>query len=120
MRDLASDAMPDAKPFDAASAVSAAVEVARRAWALDGVEVTVEPHVAAPVRGRPAQLEQAVLHLLENARDAVLQRRRQEPEAPSRIAVSITAGATPGSVTIAVRSVPRRAGASNPTVLTVP
>ncbi|MDO9711316.1 two-component system sensor histidine kinase NtrB [Paracraurococcus lichenis] len=103
MRDLARDAAPDAEPFDAGAAVSAAVEVAQRAWALDRIEVTLEPHPAAPVRGRPAQLEQAVLHLLENARDAVLQRRRRESSAPARITVSIAAGATPGSVTIAVR-----------------
>lgn len=103
MRDLARDAAPDAEPFDAATAVSAAVEVARRAWALDRIEVTLEPHAEAPVRGRPAQLEQAVLHLLENARDAVLQRRQREPEAPARIAVSIVAGAPPGRVTVAVR-----------------
>lgn len=103
MRDLARDATPGAEPFDAAAAVVAAVEVARRAWALDRIEVTLEPHAEAPVRGRPAQLEQAVLHLLENARDAVLQRRQREPEAPARIAVSVASGATPGSVTIAVR-----------------
>ncbi|MEN0075929.1 MAG: ATP-binding protein [Paracraurococcus sp.] len=103
MRDLARDAPADAEAFDAAAAVDAAVEVARRAWALDGIEMAIEPHAGAPVRGRPAQLEQAVLHLLENARDAVLQRRRQEPDSPARIAVSVAAGATPGSVTIAVR-----------------
>ncbi|MFZ4409659.1 MAG: ATP-binding protein [Paracraurococcus sp.] len=103
MRDLARDAVPGAEPFDAAPAVTAAVEVARRAWALDRIEVTLEAPAEAPVRGRPAQLEQAVLHLLENARDAVLERRRREPEAPARITVSIAAGATPGSVTIAVR-----------------
>lgn len=103
MRDLASDPSPDEEPFDAAVAVAAAIEVARRAWALDRIEVVLEPHAEAPVRGRPAQLEQAVLHLLENARDAVLQRRQQEPEAPARITVSITAGGAPGSVSIAVR-----------------
>src|SRR4051812_48124011 len=54
MRDLARDAAPGAEPFDAAAAVSAAVEVARRAWALDRIEVTLEPHAEAPVRGRPA------------------------------------------------------------------
>ena len=102
MRELARDSSPGAEPFDASAAVAAAVEVARRAWALDRIEVTLEPHAEAPVRGRPAQLEQAVLHLLENARDAVLQRRLREPEAPARIAVSITAGASLGSVTIAV------------------
>jgi C4-dicarboxylate-specific signal transduction histidine kinase len=103
MRDLARDVPLAAEPFDAADAVAAAVEVARRAWALDRVEVALEPYAAALVRGRPAQLEQAVLHLLENARDAVLLRRRRDPEALARIAVSITAGASPGSVTIAVR-----------------
>ena len=54
MRDLARDASPGAEPFDAAAAVGAAVEVARRAWALDRIEVTLEPHAEAPVRGRPA------------------------------------------------------------------
>jgi C4-dicarboxylate-specific signal transduction histidine kinase len=103
IRDLAREPTPGDEPFDAATAVTAAVEVARRAWALDRVEVVLEPHAEAPVRGRPAQLEQAVLHLLENARDAVLQRRQRDPEAPARITVSIIGGATPGSVTIAVR-----------------
>ena len=103
MRDLAREPTPGDEPFDAAGAVTAAVEVARRAWALDRVEVVLEPHAEAPVRGRPAQLEQAVLHLLENARDAVLQRRQRDPAAPARITVSIIGGATPGSVTIAVR-----------------
>lgn len=103
MRDLARDPAPGAEPFDAAAAVSAAVEVARRAWALDRIEVVLEPHAEAPVRGRPAQLEQAVLHLLENARDAVLQRRQREADAPARITVSITGAGAPGSVTIAVR-----------------
>ena len=95
MRELAREPPRGDEPFDAAGAVTAAVEVARRAWALDRVEVVLEPHAEAPVRGRPAQLEQAVLHLLENARDAVLQRRRQRPEAPARITVSISAGADP-------------------------
>jgi len=103
MRDLAREPTAGDEPFDAATAVTAAVEVARRAWALDRVEVVLEPHAEAPVRGRPAQLEQAVLHLLENARDAVLQRRQREAEAPARITVSIIGAATPGSVTIAVR-----------------
>jgi PAS domain S-box-containing protein len=103
MRDLARDTPPAAEAFDAGVAVGAAVEVARRSWALDRVEVTLEPHAEAPVRGRPAQLEQAVLHLLENARDAVLARRRRDPDAPARIAVSVAAAAEPGSVTIAVR-----------------
>lgn len=103
MRQLARDTAPDAEPFDAGTAVSAAVEVARRAWALDGIEVTLEAPAETLVRGRPAQLEQAVLHLLENAHDAVLQRRRRDPDAPARITVSIVSEATPGNATIAVR-----------------
>ena len=53
MRDLASDAPAPAEPFDAATAMTAAVDVAGRAWAFDGVEVTLGPCDVAWVRGRP-------------------------------------------------------------------
>jgi histidine kinase len=44
---------------------------------------------AMPVRASAARLERAVLELLANARDAVLERRRTEPEAPARIEVGL-------------------------------
>jgi C4-dicarboxylate-specific signal transduction histidine kinase len=61
--------------------------------------------VSAPLllRGRSFQFEQAVLHLLENAREAILRRRQADPDAPARIAVRLAAGAVPGTVAVSVR-----------------
>jgi C4-dicarboxylate-specific signal transduction histidine kinase len=105
MRELARDAPGATEVFDAAAIAAATVEVAQRAWQLERIEVVLEPIGAAtvPVHGRAAQLEQALLHLLENARDAVTRRRLLEPDAPGRITVSLTTGAEPGSAVIAVR-----------------
>jgi C4-dicarboxylate-specific signal transduction histidine kinase len=57
------------------------------------------------VRGSAARLEQAVLHLLSNARDAVLERRRTDPLAPARIDVELRheAGPQAGRIAIEVR-----------------
>lgn len=103
MRDLARDTPGEAEAFDAAAAAGAAVEVARRTWALDRIEIQLDAPAPAPVLGRPAQFEQALLNLLENARDAVLRRRRQEPDAPAHILVSLQAGPQPGRVILAVQ-----------------
>ncbi|MCO6418617.1 ATP-binding protein [Siccirubricoccus sp. KC 17139] len=105
MRELARDAPSGAESFDAVATAAATVELARRSWQLEGLEVSLElPGTSfLPVHGREAQLEQALLHLLENARDAVLRRRAQDPAAPARITVSLTAGAEPGRAVIAVR-----------------
>jgi PAS domain S-box-containing protein len=103
MRELARDAPGEAETFDAASAAAAAVGVAQRAWALDRVEIALDAPGQAPLHGRAAQFEQALLHLLENARDAVLRRRRQEPDAEARIWVSLRAGPGPGQITLAVQ-----------------
>ncbi|SDB57373.1 two-component system sensor histidine kinase NtrB [Belnapia rosea] len=103
MRELARDTPGEAETFDAAEAAAAAVEVARRSWSLDRIEVTLDASEPAPVLGRPAQFEQALLHLLENARDAVLRRRRQEPDALAQIQVTLRAGPQPGQMTLAVQ-----------------
>ncbi|WP_149537527.1 PAS domain-containing sensor histidine kinase [Siccirubricoccus phaeus] len=105
MRELARGASSETESFDAAATAAATVEIARRSWQLEGLEVALEMPGPGrlPVRGRAAELEQALLHLLENARDAVLRRRAADPAAPARITVSLTAGAEPGRVVIAVR-----------------
>ena len=103
MRELARDTPGAAETFDAAEAATAAVEVARRSWALDRIEVAIDAPEPAPVLGRPAQFEQALLHLLENARDAVLRRRRQEPDAPAQIHVALHPGPHRGQMTLAVQ-----------------
>jgi C4-dicarboxylate-specific signal transduction histidine kinase len=103
MRELARDAPGAAEAFDAAEAAAGAVEIARRSWALDRIEITIDARRPAPVLGRSTQFEQALLHLLENARDAVLRRRRQEPDAPAQIHVTLEAGPRPGQIMLAVQ-----------------
>jgi PAS domain S-box-containing protein len=103
MRELARDAPGEAETFDASIAAAAAVEVARRSWALDRVEISLHAPGPVPLLGRAAQFEQALLHLLENARDAVLRRRRQEPDAAAQIWVSLRVGPRPGQITLAVQ-----------------
>ncbi|RYI36278.1 MAG: PAS domain S-box protein [Acetobacteraceae bacterium] len=103
MRELAWDTPGEAGTFDAAAAASAAVEVARRAWALDRVEITFKAPHTVPLHGHAAQFEQALLNLLENAKDAVLRRRRSEPDAPAQIQVSLDVGPQPEQITLSVQ-----------------
>ncbi len=58
--------------FNPIACVDAAASMVREQYRLDGVEVrTVLPKVAPQVSGQPIRLEQVVLNLLANARDAV-------------------------------------------------
>ncbi|SOE01688.1 PAS domain S-box-containing protein [Caenispirillum bisanense] len=63
--------------FDAAAAARAALALVDHAFTGDGIAVHLDlpPTGLAWVRGRPVQLEQVILNLLTNARDAVLERR---------------------------------------------
>ncbi|MBW8270743.1 two-component system sensor histidine kinase NtrB [Caldovatus aquaticus] len=92
-------------PFDAAEAVAAVAAVASRQYAIEGtVELTLDrPPGTIPVQGRRAKLEQALLQLIANAHDAVLERRSREPGAPARIVVALRADHAGGVVAIAVR-----------------
>ncbi|CAA9289312.1 MAG: hypothetical protein AVDCRST_MAG08-4496 [uncultured Acetobacteraceae bacterium] len=103
MRDLVRDVPEEVEDFDAAPPLAAAVGVARRAWALEGLEMSLEVSAPLLLRGRSSQFEQAVLHLLENAREAILRRRQADPDAPARIAVRLAPGSTPGTVAVSVR-----------------
>jgi len=61
--------------FNPIECVAAAASMVREQYRLDGVEVrTVLPKVAPQVFGQPIRLEQVVLNLLANARDAVFSR----------------------------------------------
>ncbi len=90
IRALAGDEFRDPETFDAAPAVAAALQVAATQYGADGLtfESTAQD-TPAFVRGNPARLEQALLALLANARDAVRDRRMQDPGAPARIAVAL-------------------------------
>lgn len=62
--------------FNPIMCVDAAASMVREQYRLDGVEVrTVLPKVAPQVSGQPIRLEQVVLNLLANARDAVFSRK---------------------------------------------
>jgi PAS domain S-box-containing protein len=76
--------------FDAAGPVAAAVRVATTQYGAEGIELSFQaPEDALPVQGSPARLEQAVLQLLSNARDAVGERRVRDPAAPARIDIAL-------------------------------
>ncbi len=90
IRALAGDESRPAETFDAAEAVGAALRVAVAQNGADGIAYAPwEPTGPVPVRGHRARLEQAVLALLSNARDAVLDRLDRDPDAPARIAVTL-------------------------------
>jgi PAS domain S-box-containing protein len=76
--------------FDAVRVVDLALRQAAIAYAAEGVEVALRSQASRlPVRGVPSRLEQALLQLLANARDAVLERRATDPDAPACIIVTL-------------------------------
>ncbi len=84
--------------FDAAEAVRDACTLAQQELA--SAEVTVEIIEAGarpPVRGHQSLLEQVMLNLLLNARDAILSRREVEPGLPGHVQVTLE-GSTAGLV----------------------
>jgi PAS domain S-box-containing protein len=90
IRALAGGDGEEAGRFDAIAPVQAAQRIAATQYAAEGITLSLQPAgEALPVRGSPARLEQAVLHLLANARDAVAERRLKEPEAAARIDMAL-------------------------------
>jgi PAS domain S-box-containing protein len=90
IRALAGDGAQDAERFDAAEPAAAALRAAATQYDADGLSLELEgAPEALPVQGSRARLEQAILQLLANARDAVAERRRCDPAAPSRIVLSL-------------------------------
>ncbi|WP_439550267.1 sensor histidine kinase [Falsiroseomonas sp.] len=90
IRALAAAEAGAAETFDATGVVGAAVWTADGQYAPDGIALSFSaPPGAVAVTGTPARLEQAVLHLLSNARDAVLEARATGVTSPARIAVSL-------------------------------
>ncbi|MGE0256244.1 MAG: PAS-domain containing protein [Alphaproteobacteria bacterium] len=67
------------EPFDANASVRQAVRLVEDQYRLDDVTVTcLLPEGPAIVRGHPIRLEQVVLNLLSNGRDAIMARRQRE------------------------------------------
>jgi signal transduction histidine kinase len=90
--------------FDAAPVVAATVGTLARQAVTQGIEVVLEPSPGPlRVRGQPARLEEALLHLLTNAREAVAAAQARNPGAPARIAVRLEANRQAGEAVIEVR-----------------
>ncbi|WP_270938230.1 sensor histidine kinase [Falsiroseomonas oryzae] len=102
IRGLAGDEPDGGEAFDAAVAVGAALRIAGTQYAADGIDFALHAdEQPLGVRGSAGRLEQAVLQLLANARDAVVERRLAEPDAPARIDVFLRREA--GRVVVEVR-----------------
>jgi PAS domain S-box-containing protein len=102
IRALAVDESRRAETFDPSDAVTAALQRAAAQYAPDGIVMRLEGAAeGALVRGNPARLQQAVLQLLANARDAVLERRLRDPAAPAHISVALRRDR--GSIVVEVR-----------------
>ena len=102
IRALAGEEPRDVAWFDAAEPIASALRIAATQYAPDAITLALEGGgVRLPVRGSPPRLEQAVLQLLSNARDAVQERRLREPRVTARIEVALHRAA--GVVAVEVR-----------------
>jgi len=92
--------------FDPALCIMQAVNMIESQLYAEGIAITARyPIGTHGVRGRPVHLEQVLLNLLTNARDAVLHRWRAEvPDSPFRGAITVegAARASDGYLTIQV------------------
>jgi PAS domain S-box-containing protein len=102
MRSLAGAEADSGSRFDAAEPVSSAFRLVSAQAAAEGIAMTL--HAAdrpLPVQGSAGRLEQAVMNLLANARDAIQERRRAEPDAPAAVEVALLEQA--GTAVVEVR-----------------
>lgn len=95
------------QPSRAADAVEGALQVVGAHFRLDNIEAVTQVEPDLPeVLCRQDQLEQVIINLLQNARDAIVERRARAPaELPGRIRVSVAcepSGGPAGTVRIEV------------------
>jgi PAS domain S-box-containing protein len=94
----------DTGSFDPAQPVRRAVTLLDRHYASEGITIGMDLSAGpAAVAGQPGRLEQVMLNLLSNARDAITARRAADPSAESgHIDVAVAAEATNRTVRIQV------------------
>lgn len=106
IRTLAGEEPRDVAVFDLLGAVGAALRLVAPQFAAEAITLRLEQDGAPlPVRGSPSRLQQAILQLLSNARDAVQERRLRDPLAPASIQLALRS--TAGVVAIEVRDTGR-------------
>ncbi|PNR00335.1 PAS domain-containing sensor histidine kinase (plasmid) [Azospirillum argentinense] len=91
--------------FDPAASVRSSVELVSNQFALENIKVVSDvPAIDCVTRGRPLQLEQVLVNLLSNARDAILEWRADPDGSPAagRIAVNMRCDMTAGRATITI------------------
>ncbi|PWS37106.1 PAS domain-containing sensor histidine kinase [Falsiroseomonas bella] len=102
IRSLAGAEPEAAGRFDAKEPVAAAFRLAASEAAAEGITMTLRAADGPlPVQGSAGRLEQAMMNLLANARDAVIERRRNQPDAPASVEVALAQQS--GSVVVEVR-----------------
>ena len=90
IRALAGEEPRDVAWFDAADPIASALRIAAAQFTAEAITLALEGGgVRLPVRGSSPRLEQAVLQLLSNARDAIQERRLREPRAPACVEVAL-------------------------------
>lgn len=99
LRSFVRDGDQERRPFSPLAPVRAAIDLMHQQMMLDDIAVSVDlPDHAPDLTGQPNQLEQVVLALLSNARDAVCAR---HPPGARRIAVALESG--PRDLVLTVR-----------------
>jgi PAS domain S-box-containing protein len=89
--------------FDPAQSARAAVEFVERPYEVEEIAVEADlPDSVCEIHGNAVQLEQVILNLLSNARDAIRERRQNEPEPAGLISVAMTFDASAGLAKITI------------------
>ena len=90
LRNVARKPGSDAQPFDLAEAVRVGCDLLREQMRLDRVDFDVDLDVPGPqVLGEPGRVQQVVINLVNNARDALIEHRSPEHGAIGRIEVRV-------------------------------
>jgi PAS domain S-box-containing protein len=90
MRSFSRRDSPEVTPFDPVPPVRRAITLLERHYASEGIAlVSADMPDGLLVAGRPGRLEQVVINLLSNARDAIVMRREDDAAAGGRIDVAV-------------------------------
>ena len=91
--------------MDPSACVRRAVEMVLEQYRLEDIEITAEiPEEAHVVMGHPIRLEQVLVNLLSNARDAILENAQEEADGPKgQIAVALADDKSTSQISVTVR-----------------